>query len=450
VAGSRIVLLYIGFARASFSRDSGLAGATRRLGRPAGGLRYALVDAYRTLIGSGVDRLVSTPARFPAPGARVRGQPRLERVLQRSLQVPALAARGLASWRERADRRVPAAIGVALVGALGLALLSLAVTHETRPRGDDLIYERMASDPLGAHTFPFAYRIGVPWLVHVLPFAHTVSFELLAWGAAGGAAGFAYLLMRRLGASGQVAGVLALLLALSPPMLVVGLREGRNVDAATALFMIAATLFVVERRLRPLAATLALGVLVREAELFVIPLAYALWATRWWDPRAARRAALVGAPAVAIYVALHLAIPSVGIARVPGYSGPLLAARLDILQTGAHNLLLETRRMFSIYGPLWIAAPLALRSMAFARRGLVLIAASLLSMTFALDWGRMVFLAAPLIYPAAAFTLSRHPRWRIPAYAAFALLILGYAIYMDRGGTRAGILESPPPPYPVR
>jgi hypothetical protein len=106
--------------------------------------------------------------------------------------------------------------------------------------------------------------------------------------------------------------------------------------------------------------------------------------------------------------------------------------------------------MFSIYGPLWIAAPLALRGMAFARRGLVLIAACLVSMTFALDWGRMIFLAAPIFYPAAAFTLTRHPRWRVPAFAAFALLIVGYAIYMDRGGTRIGIVESRPPPYPVR
>ena len=44
--------------------------------------------------------------------------------------------------------------------------------HETVPRGDDLIYEKMALHPLGTHTFPFAYRIGVPWLVHILPFSH--------------------------------------------------------------------------------------------------------------------------------------------------------------------------------------------------------------------------------------------------------------------------------------
>jgi hypothetical protein len=348
------------------------------------------------------------------------------------------------------ERRGSAAVLVGLAGALGLAVLSLSLHHETVPRGDDLIYERMAQNPLGKHTFPFAYRIGVPWLVHALPLGNTASFDLLAWLASGGAAGFAYLLMRHFDVSHRLAACLALALALSPPMLLVGLREGRNVDAATVLFMMAATLFVVERRLRLLAVTLALGVIVREAELFVIPLAYAVWATRWWDARAARRAVLVGAPAIAIYIALHLAISSVGMAQVPGYSGSLLGARFTVIETGLGDLGVELRRMFSIYGPLWIAAPLALASMTFARRGLVLVAASLLSMTFALDWGRMILLAAPVFYPAGAYTLTRHPRWKAPALAAFAILIAGYAFYMNHSGVRTGIIDSPPPPYPVR
>jgi hypothetical protein len=343
-----------------------------------------------------------------------------------------------------------AAIAIAVVGGGALTVLTLAIGHEGTPRGDEQIYERMAADPFATHTFPFAYRIGVPWLVHVLPFAHAFSFAALGWAAAGGAAGFAYLLMRGLGATQKLAGALALLLAVSPPMLVMGLRGGRNVDAATMIFLMAGTLFVVERRTRALAVTLALGVLVREAELFLIPLAYALWAERWWDGRAARRALAVGAPALAAFLALRLAIPTVGGAEVPGYGGPLLGARLSLLGTGLGAGAVEARRLLSVYGPLWIAAPLALGPMHFARRGLVLVAAALLAMTFALDWGRMIFLAAPVFYPASAFVLSRHRRWRAPALAAFVLLIALYAIHMADGGLRAGILESPPPPYPVR
>jgi hypothetical protein len=342
------------------------------------------------------------------------------------------------------------ALCVGLLGTLALALLSELSRRETVPRGDDLIYERMAQHPLGTHTFPFAFRIGLPWLVHVLPFSHTTSFELLAWTAAGGAAGFAFALMTRLGAPRGLAGGLALALATSPPMLIVALRGGRNTDAITILFMMAATLFVLERRLRALTLTLFVGVLFREAVLFVIPFAYALWAVRPWDAPAAKRTIAVGAPAILAYLILHLSISSVGEAAVPGYGGSLLGGRLSVLESGVHSLLTEARRMLSIYGPLWVAAPLALASSRFARRGLVLVACSLISMTFALDWGRMIFLSAPVFYPAGAHTLTRYPRWRIPALAAFAALIVGYAIYMDRSGLQHGILDNPPPPYPVR
>ena len=62
----------------------------------------------------------------------------------------------------------------------------------------------------------------------------------------------------------------------------------------------------------------------------------------------------------------------------------------------------------------------------------------------------MIFLSAPAFYPAGAFTLSARPRWRIPTWIAFAALILGYAIYMDRSGVQHGIIDNPLPPYPVR
>jgi hypothetical protein len=342
------------------------------------------------------------------------------------------------------------ALCVGGLGGLALSLLSAFSRRELVPRGDDLIYERMAQHPLGAHTFPFAYRIGLPWLVHILPFGHTTSFQLLAWLAAGGAAAFAFALMCRLDTPRGLAFWLALALALSPPMLIVALREGRNTDAVTVMMMLAATLFVVERRRWALTITLVLGVLCREAELFIIPLAYAIWAERRWDRGAARETVLAGAPAVLVFLGLHLAIPSVGAAEVPGYGESLLAGRVSVMGSGLHSLVPEARRMFSVYGPLWIAAPLALAGSRFARRGLVLLACALASMTFALDWGRMIFLAAPVFYPAGAYTLARHPRWRAPALLAFAALIVGYAIYMDRSGVRSGIIENPPPPYPVR
>jgi hypothetical protein len=102
---------------------------------------------------------------------------------------------------------------VALAGLALIVLLDALVLDESAPRGDELIYERMARDPFAPHTFPFAYRIGVPTLVHLLPFGHTFSFSLLAWLSSGASAGVGFVLMRRFGVGRPLAAGLALCLA---------------------------------------------------------------------------------------------------------------------------------------------------------------------------------------------------------------------------------------------
>jgi uncharacterized membrane protein len=342
------------------------------------------------------------------------------------------------------------ALLVGVSGAIALGLLSAPIRKEPTPRGDDLIYEDIARHPFGVHTFPFGFRLGVPLLVNWLPFGHTFSFTALALLAAGGAAAFAYLLMRQLGSDRCVAAALAVLMSVSPPFLIVMLRDGRNPDIATVFLMMAASYFAVRRERWRLAVTLAFGVVVREAVLFVVPFAYALWALRPLDRRAALDSLAVAAPAVAIYAVIRLGIRTVGETQVPGYAGSLVAERFTVIKLGLQSAFQEARRMFTVYGPLWLVAPLALRDMRFARRGLVLVALSGVAMSFALDWGRMILLAAPVFYPAAAHVLSRRPTWRAPVFAALALLVIVYAVYMDVSGVTSGIIDNPPPPYPVQ
>ena len=352
-----------------------------------------------------------------------------------------------------ATLRISRSHGAVAVGALAfvaIIILDALVRDEPTPRGDDLIYERMAQDPFATHTFPFAYRVLVPTIVHVLPFGHTFSFSLLAWLATGIAAGFLYVLVQRVGAPPGLALGLALCLALSPPLLIVSLRQGRNVDAATVAVMIAAVLFMIDERPRALAVTLAIGALTRESAMFLIPLAYAIWAERLIDVDALRRVAIVSAPAIAIYLALRLGIPTVGREQVAGYGGSLLGGRFDVLHDGLNQIPTELRRMFTVYGPLWFIAPFALRNMRLAQRGLVLVALCLVSMTFALDWGRIILLAAPIFYAAGAFVLRDKRGLSIATLVAFAVLIVGYAGYMQHSGVRTGIIETGPPPYPVR
>ena len=268
--------------------------------------------------------------------------------------------------------------------------------------------------------------------------------------AAGGAAAFAFLLMRELSAPLGLAAGLAVLMCVSPPFVIVILRHGRNTDIATVFFMMAATYFALRRDRWWLALALLLGAVTREAVLFVIPLAYALWAVRPLDVRAALSVLLSAAPAIVAYLVIRLGVQTVGAAAVPGYGGSLVAERFTVIKSGLASAFQEARRMFTIYGPLWLVAPFALRTMPFARRGLVLVVLSLVAMTFALDWGRMILLAAPVFYPAAAHVLTRKPRWRTPVMLGMLALVIGYAAYMDVSGVESGIINNPPPPYPVQ
>ena len=343
-----------------------------------------------------------------------------------------------------------AAVAIFLAGTLALALFAALLPKEVVARGDDRIYEDIANHPFATHTFPFGFRLGLPLLVHVLPFAHSSSFTVLAWLAAGAAAAFAYLLMRELGAPWRLAAALALALSISPPFLIVALRHGRNTDIATVALMLAATYFVVRRAYWQLAVTLLIGASVREAVLFIVPFAYAIWAVRPIDRAAAARTAVTALPALVLYAAIRLGVHTVGEAQVPGYGGSLISERFTVIKLGLQSAFQEARRLFTVYGPLWLIAPLALREMSFARRGLVLIALCALAMTFALDWGRMALLGAPVFYPAGAFVLSRRPRWCAPVLASLLLLAVVYGVYMGVSGVRTGIIENPAPPYPVR
>ena len=212
-----------------------------------------------------------------------------------------------------------------LVGAAGLMLLLIAdalVRDAGPPRGDDQIYELMAEQPFETHTFPFAYRVLVPTLVHVSPLGNTISFSLLAWLSSAACATVAYVLMRRFAAQPWLAAALALCLALSPDLLLASIRQGRNVDPETVLVMLAGGLAVADRRPLALGVIVAIGATIRESALFLIPFAYAYWAVRPFDRRAAIEAIAAGLPGLAIYVALRVGLPTVG-----GYGDPVGASR---------------------------------------------------------------------------------------------------------------------------
>lgn len=340
----------------------------------------------------------------------------------------------------------------ALVGLAGLLLILLAdalVRDQPVPRGDEQIYELIAQTPFDEHTFPFAYRVGVPLLVHLSPFGSTFSFSALAWLSSAGCGALAFVLMRRFGVSRWLAAALALCLVTCPPLLVASLREGRAIDPESLLVMFAGALAIVDRRVVALALVVLVGAFVRESTLFLIPFAYAIWARRPLDGDAAGRALIAGVPGALAYGALRLGIPTVGREQVIGYDSPL-GGRVEVVRETLREPWVALRRLASAYGPLWLAAPFALRDLPFARRGLVLVGLCAISMTFAQDWGRIALLAAPVVYVAAAHVLDRRRELAVAAVVAFAAMNVGYAIYMQTSGVESGLIDGPLPSYPLR
>ncbi|HTU95679.1 MAG TPA: hypothetical protein VMF14_07540 [Solirubrobacteraceae bacterium] len=336
------------------------------------------------------------------------------------------------------------------VGILCLAValvLNALLRHQVGFSGDEPYYSRIAAHPSGPHNFPYAFRIGLPYLVHVLPLAQSFSWEALALVCAGAAGGALFALLGEFDVPAPLALGLAVGLTVSPPLLVVFLRNGREVDAAAILILMLGSYFIVRRRLVPLAVTLLVGATIHEACLFLIPLAYAVWADRWFDRSAARDLALVAAVPIIGYIILRATIVAVGEQYQPGYQGAFIPARIDVLKTGLEHGAWheELRRIALSFGPLWLAAPFSILRVRFTRRGLVLVALSACAMTFALDWGRMIFFAAPVIYVAAAYTLRARRRLAVAAVLALLAMDAGYAIYMQVHGVKSSLDSNGPP-----
>jgi hypothetical protein len=335
-------------------------------------------------------------------------------------------------------------VAVGLLCLVLIALISAVIRHEHGLSGDEPHYEAMATHPGAPHNFPFAYRIGVPYLIHILPFSHVVSFTAVAWLGIAVSAGALYALLGHFRTAPWLAGALCVGFALSPTLLVVLFRNGRSIDPATILVMVLGCLFIVRRQRVALGITLLVGVTIRESALFLIPLAYVVWARRPLDAEALRDTLLTGLAPAAAYVALRTSISAVGRQYVPGYSGPFFDARFDLIgqALSRSGWPVELRRLAYTYGPLWLVAPFALRDLRFAREGLVLVALCVASMSFAYDWGRIIFLAAPVFYVAAAHVLRNRPRLAVATVITLLAVDLGYGIYVQVSGVAHGLEAS--------
>jgi hypothetical protein len=345
-----------------------------------------------------------------------------------------------------AARRVPEPLQVGLLCLIVILVVDAVLKHETGLNGDEPFYVRMATHPGGAHTFPYAYRVVVPWLVHALPFSQAAAFRVQAWIAIAASGGALYALLRDFAIGRRLAVALVVGFVLSPVLLIVLMREGRSIDPATTLVMTLGCLFIARRQRLALAITILIGAGVKETTLFLIPFAYAVWAERPLDGEALRDVALVSAAPIIGYVVLRTSVSAIGSQYTPGITGSFLRTRWDVLQQAFSGT--EMRRLAYTYGPLWVVAPFALRDERFARRGLVLVALCVAAMTVSYDASRIIFLAAPVFYVAAASVLRDRRRLAVAVVVALFAVDVGYAVYMQTYGLKHGV-ENNAPRVPV-
>lgn len=347
---------------------------------------------------------------------------------------PAPRLRDSSMWRAS---KVPPAIAVGLLCLAATLLADALLKHESGIRGDDPYYERMATHPGGPHTFPYAYRVAVPWLVHVLPFSHTFSFTMLACVSLAATGAVLFTLLRMFDVGPRLSVALAVGLVLSPAALVVILRHGRNVDPESLLVLTVGTLFILRRQKLALGITMLIGVAVRESSLFLIPFAYAVWAQRPIDRQALKDVAIVSALPAILYLFMRTSID----ARGKQWPGTFVTARWHVIKEalGGGGWKPEARRLAYTFGPIWLLAPIALLTLKFARQSLVLVVLCIISMTFALDWGRVIFLAAPVFYIAAGHVIKDRRRLAIATVVVLFAMDIGYAVYMQAYGVTHGL-----------
>src|SRR3989304_10103090 len=162
------------------------------------------------------------------------------------------------------------------VAWLTVTLLPLpgVVSVDEAPGLDAHIYVAMAEAPTVFTMPPYAYRPGVPWLAHLLPFPLEIIFFLLTCIGLLATLALAYVLFRQLGYSHGLA-LLGLSFLAAAPEVTVFLRNPFLVDPL-ALALMTAVLLAIERGASagPTALLLLLASLFKETAFFVIPVLY--------------------------------------------------------------------------------------------------------------------------------------------------------------------------------
>ena len=357
-----------------------------------------------------------------------------------------------------------ALVALLLTSALFLRTDPLDSTHPRYSHpGDWHKYVYMAEhNPFDFHIAPYAWRVGEPALVKVLPGSTPFGFALITFLSIWLNGVLIYLLARAFGFA-RTAAWLGVALYFS-----VGWATKmmfyycQLVDPFSLLFITAAILAAKLKRPLWFMIIAALGVSVKESVIFVLPLYYSLNTDHWFNSRLLVRTFLLAVPAVVVYAGIRLLIPQLG--DDPAYVSDLpenllmiqpgLGANYNLWAWGKENI---AKRLAELSGDQLHAMTIgAFGICAFVlplfalRRNLgllvrfspfLLLAYSQLA--FAADTARLVMIAFPAVI-VMALTGAEHiaERLRCPVAALIPLPLIFFTFLLLQTNTMHAPAES--------
>ena len=326
----------------------------------------------------------------------------------------------------------PAAGSWPTVWQVLLALLvSLAVTAAWRkllPLSvpsccDAKQYLRLAEDPTQVVATPYAYRILVPYLAHLLGGVPRVTFDRISLACLVVTGPLVYVLARRLGAV-HWAALLAMVGLLSSRAWVYYLYNPWLSDPSAMLLVAVAFLVIVSGRIWLLALVSVVFATGRELFLGLAAPAFGWMRGRLGTVRAALAAGLLVLPGWLVYQWIVRTVPSKGVAGLGKISwhtvvelGPWFEHR------GGVGFFFVAATTLS-FGCWWILAAMSLGDPDL-RRLLWWLIPVFGQFVLGGDWARFALYAFPVVVPAAALTLQRlQPRLRAVILAILGLQLL--------------------------
>ena len=165
-------------------------------------------------------------------------------------------------------------------------------------------------NPFDFHIAPYCWRVLSPLIAKAMPFTLEQNFFIISFISVWGTGMIVYYLARRYAFSRTYAAI-GMVAFFSVGVAAHALLADFWGTDALAMFLVALAIYCAARRLDVVFLVLvAIGVACRESALLAVPLYYGLHARKLVDMALAKRVAILALPAVAVFIALHVFIPS--------------------------------------------------------------------------------------------------------------------------------------------